>query len=113
MLKMQNHSSVTSAYVETAWLITLGCEQQSVPLPALLIGNQCVIEKFEQSRPESRKIEIVTLFGVARRHLLSRVLLHVLGYPFLASCKFFLDFSSAKLLNYDEFSGNGTYIRHI
>ena len=55
-LKTQSHSSVTSAYMQTAWFITLGCEQQSTYFPALLIKYQGVIEKFEQNRPESQKI---------------------------------------------------------
>ena len=56
---------MTSAYQQMAWFITLGCEQQSVSFPALLIGNQGVIEKLEESRPESQKIEIVTSVGIA------------------------------------------------
>ena len=68
---------MTSAYVQMAWFITLGCEQQSVSFRALLIANQGVIEKLEESRPESRKIDTVTSFGVAQRHLLFRVFLHV------------------------------------
>ena len=68
-LKTGNHSSVTSAYVQMAWFVTLGCEQQSVSFPALLIGNQGVIEKLEESRPESRKIETVTSLGIAWQSL--------------------------------------------
>ena len=45
-LKTQNYSSATSAYVQTTWFITLGCEQQSAYFLALLIKNQGVIEKF-------------------------------------------------------------------
>ena len=56
---------MTSAYVQMTWFITLGCEQQSVFFPALFIGNQGVIRKLEESRPESRKIETVTSLRIA------------------------------------------------
>ena len=69
---------------------------------SLLIRNQGVIEKFEHSRPESRKIETVTSFGVAQRHILSRVLMRVLDYPSPASCNFFLDISAAELPRYNK-----------
>ena len=75
---------MTSAYVQMAWFITLGCEQQSVSFPALLIGNQGVIEKLEQNKAESQKIATVSSFGVAQQHHLFRMLLHVLVYPTLA-----------------------------
>ena len=64
-MKTQNYTSVTSAYVQVTWFMTLRCEQQSVSFPALLIGNQSVIEKLEKSKPESQKIEIVTSLGIA------------------------------------------------
>ena len=57
MLKMLNHSSVTYAYVQIVWFITLECVQPSVIFPAFHIGNQDVIEKLEQNRAELRKIE--------------------------------------------------------
>ena len=69
-------------YEQTAWFITLGCERQPVSFPALLIANQGVIEKFEESRPEIKKN--------CDSHLI------------LGSCKFFLDFSVADLLRYNE-----------
>ena len=100
--KKKNHSSVTFACEQTACFITLGCEQQSVSFPALLIRNQGVNLKLWHSRLESQKIETVTSFGVAQRHLLFRVLLCVLDYNFPASWKFFLDFSAAELLRYNE-----------
>ena len=78
-----------------------GCGQHSASFLALLIGNQGLIEKLEQSKAERRKIKTATPFGVAQRHLLSRMLLHVLDYLFPGSCKFFLDFSVAKLLRYN------------
>ena len=84
------------------WFITLGCERQSTYFPALLIKCQGVIEKFEQNRPESRKIETFTSFGVAQQDCFFRMLLHVLDYPFPGSCKFFLDFSVGKLVGYNE-----------
>ena len=77
---MQNHSSVTSAYVQTAWFIILRSEQQAVSFPDLFIRNQGVSEMFEQNTTGSQKIETVTLFGVAQRHLLFRMLRHVLDY---------------------------------
>ena len=58
---------MASAYVQKAWFITLECGQQSISFPALLIRNQRVIENLEQNRPQSRKIETVTSFGVAQR----------------------------------------------
>ena len=79
-----------------AWFITLGCEQQSVSLLALFIKNQGVIEKLEQTRSESLKIETVNLSGLAQRHILVRVLLCVLDYPFPVSCKFCSGFSCGK-----------------
>ena len=39
--------------------------------PALLIENQFVIRKLEESRPESRKIETVTSLRIAWRNLFS------------------------------------------
>ena len=48
-----------------AWFITLGCEQQSVSFPALLTGNQGVIENLEENRLESPKIETVSTLGIA------------------------------------------------
>ena len=45
---------------------------------------------------------MVTSFGVALQHLLFKVLLYVLDYPFPALCKFLLDFSEAKLLRCNE-----------
>ena len=93
---------MTSAYVQTVWFITLGSEQQSAYFPAMLIKYQGVIEKFEQNRPESRKIETVTSFEVAQRDHFFRMLRHVFDNPFPGSCKFFLDFSVVKLLRYNE-----------
>ena len=61
--KTKNHSSVTCAYVQTAWFISLGCGQHFASF--LAIGNQGVIEKLEESRPESPKIETVTSLGIA------------------------------------------------
>ena len=58
---------MTSAYVQMAWFITLGCEQQSAYFPGLLIKNQGVIENLEQKKTENKKIETVTLFGVAQQ----------------------------------------------
>ena len=51
---------MTSAYVQTAWFITLGCEQQSAYFPALLIKYQGVIEKFEENEAEIQSIETGT-----------------------------------------------------
>ena len=93
---------MTSAYVQTAWFITLECEQQSAYFPALLIKYQGVIEKFEQIGPESRKIETVTSFGVAQQDWFFRMLLYVSDYLFPGSCTFFLDFFVGKLLKYNE-----------
>ena len=87
---------MTSAYVQTAWFITLGCEQQSAYFLALLIKYQGVIEKFKQNRPESRKIETVMSFWVAQRDRFFRMLLHVLDYRFLGLCKFFSGFFCGK-----------------
>ena len=94
---------MTSAYVQTAWLVTLGGEQQSISFAALLIRNQGVIDMFEQNRYERRNIVTVTSFGVVQQNLFFfRMLMHVLVYLFPASCNFFLDFSVAKLLTYIE-----------
>ena len=80
-LKNQNHSSVTSPCEQTAWFITLGCEQQSVKFQAFVIGNQDVIERLEQNKAGSQRIGTVTVFGFAQQHLLFGMLLHVLVYP--------------------------------
>ena len=80
-----------------AWFITLGCEQRSAYFPASLIKYQGVIEKFEQNRPESRKIETVTSFGVAQQHPLFWMFVHAFDYLMPASGKFFQDFSVANL----------------
>ena len=100
---MQSLSSVASAYVQIAWFITLGSEQQSVSFPALLIGNQGVIKKLEESRPESRKIETLTSFVVAQRHLIFSMLLHLLELSLSSfTYIFFLAFSAADLLRYNK-----------
>ena len=91
-LKAQNHSSVSSVYVLTALLITLGCVKL---FPVLLIGNQGVTEKLEQNRTENQKIEAVISFGVAQWHFLCQM-----DYNFSASGKFFEDFYVAKLLRF-------------
>ena len=92
-LKTQNHSSVTFIYVQMAWFIPLGCEQQSAYFPGLLIKNQGVIENLEQNRSESRNIRTVASFGVAVQDCFFRMLLHISDYRFPGSHKFFLDFS--------------------
>ena len=50
----KNRSSVTFTYDQTAWFIPLGCEQQSVSFPALLIKKRGGTEKLEQSTAESK-----------------------------------------------------------
>ena len=90
---------MTFAYEQTALFITLECEQQSVPFPALLIGNHNVIEKLEQSRPENLDCHFIV-------GLLTDIFFR--GY----SCVYwiiplqphvnFLDFSAAELLRYNE-----------
>ena len=69
-MQISGQSHILDAY--KAWFITLGCVQQSVTFLAFLIGNQGFMEKLEQNRAESQRIETVTTctLGVAQQHLL-------------------------------------------
>ena len=63
--------------------------QQSISFPAWLVRSQGVIENLEQNRPESRKIETVTSFGVAQRDVFSGCSCMYWITPFQAHVNFF------------------------
>ena len=85
---------------QTAWFITLGCEQQSVTFQAILIRNQDVIGNLEWNEAGSKRIRTITVFGFAQQHLLFGMVLHVLVYPTPAlwnvNCIGTIDFTSKK-----------------